>query len=808
MAQRKHKRTGVDRRPRRPPSPDRRWFYWGFGTLAVTGVALLIAALRMSPKGTEAPRTSLAPASASEELRLPTPPQYDSSRMSIGTSDAPTVVRESAPDVKNQLASARSPYLRSASDQPVAWQQWGPDAFTLAAKLDRPIWLDIGAIWCHWCHVMDRESYENPEIGALINQHFLPIKVDRDERPDIDSRYQAAHFALNGRGGGWPLTMFLTPAGEPFAGGTYFPPDSRGGAPGLREIAPRVAAIYREQRGRAREVGRQVREHLATVRVNASAGGEVLPSLPEEIAERVGSQFDPEHGGFGRAEGPKFPNAESIRFALAQGFLHGDSGLTRSALHTLGAYARSGMRDHVNGGFFRYSVNRRLTVPHFEKMDYVQAALLVAYLDAYRLTGDSTYAVVARDIMRYVNSTLSDLDRGGFYPHQDADVSLDDDGSYYTWTLAQLEAAIPAEEAMALRVYYDIDETGEMREDPSQNVLRIARSPPKVARSLRVPEAQARLRIQEGTRRLQATRERQKAPLVEQTKFTDRNAMMISAYLDAWEALGDTAAREFALRTVDFLLDNAVQGEGTVRHATAGGAEGAGGESYVDGLIGDYAYLADALLDAYQVAGRDRYLRAAERIMSRAVEIFWDGERGGFFDRPADPRALALLADRAKEFTDSPLPGDNAVAARALDKLYLLTSRDRWRELAEKTLAAFATAARRNGTFVASYALAAEAHLNKPPQTVIIGPREDGRTQALGRAAWRTYRPGRLVAVYDPSTVVLDSLPAAVAAAARAFGGDQTPRAYVCVGTVCAPPTTVPAEVAALVRDFGRVGPR
>ncbi len=325
--------------------------------------------------------------------------------------------------MENELADARSPYLRSAAEQPVAWQQWGPEAFELAKALDRPVWLDIGAIWCHWCHVMDRESYENPEIAALINEYFVPIKVDRDERPDIDGRYQIALRALNGRGGGWPLTMFLAPDGTPFAGGTYFPPDSRGNVLGLRQVAPRIARAYEEQRGQVAEIAGNVREALGRYQRDMAAAGALSPDLPREMAERAGSAFDPEYGGFGAGEGSKFLRPSAIRLALAEGFLVGNDTLVERALRTLDVYATSGIRDHVNGGFFRYSVDRRLTVPHFEKMDYVQSGLLRAYLDAYRLTGDSSYAAVARDIIRYVDGTLSDRERGGFYAHQDADVS-------------------------------------------------------------------------------------------------------------------------------------------------------------------------------------------------------------------------------------------------------------------------------------------------------------------------------------------------------------------------------------------------
>jgi uncharacterized protein YyaL (SSP411 family) len=705
------------------------------------------------------------------------------------------------PPLHNDLAQASSPYLRSAAQQPVAWQQWGPKAFALAATLDRPIWLDIGAIWCHWCHVMDRESYEHPEIAALINQHFVPIKVDRDERPDIDARYQAAHAALNGRGGGWPLTMFLTPDGHPFAGATYLPPEQRGRLLGIKQIAPRVAEVYRTKRDWVVDLGRRVRAHLAASRA-ATAPDDLTPALVQATVQDIAAQLDPQYGGFGKTEGPKFPHAEAIRLALATAFLTDDVPLQQAALQTLKAYATSGMRDPVHGGFFRYSMDRALTVPHFEKMDYVQAALLQAYLDAYRLTGDALYADVARDIMRYLDRTLSDRVRGGFYAHQDADVSLDDDGSYYTWSLAQLRTALPDEQAEVLRLAYGIEATGEMREHPAQNVLRLLRPPGEVARLLGLPEEEARRRLQTGTQALEAVRRQQRAPLVEPTKFTNRNAMLIAAYLDAYTTLGDTAARDFALKSLDFLLATAVRPDGRVWHATS--AE----TSYVEGLAADYVGLADALLDAYQVRGRPQDVQLAEQILDRAVQLFWDPKHGGFYDRPADPAALALLADRAKIFADSPLPGDNAVAARALDKLYLLTSADRWRDLAEQTLTVFAGAAEDRGPFTATYAMAVEAHLHKPPQVVIIGPRPAQPTQALTEAAWRTYRPGRLVASYDPRTVALEALPPAVAGAARVFKHDATARAYVCVGETCAPPTTLPEEVATLVRDYGRVGPR
>ena len=708
--------------------------------------------------------------------------------------------KPSTRSLRNNLAGSKSPYLRGAATQPVAWQPWGPEAFALARQLDRPVWLDIGAVWCHWCHVMDRESYENAEIAGLINQSFVPIKVDRDERPDIDARYQAANQALNGQGGGWPLTVFATSDGEPFASGTYFPPETRARMPGLRDIVPQVAQAYRERRNEVTELGRKVRDRLAAEH-RASTAGVVSADLVSRVTQGIAAAFDPGYGGLGQSEGPKFPDAEAIRLAIDQAFLTGDQSLRTKALATLDAYARSGMRDHVAGGFFRYSTNRALTVPHFEKMDYVQSALLQTYLAAFRLTREIRYADVARDIMRYVNSTLSDHAHGGFYAHQDADVSLDDDGTYYTWSLAQVTAATRPELAQPLSLYYGIEPAGEMK-DGGQNVPRIVHTIPVVAKALHIAEADAARRIQDGTQALEAARRMTHAPFVEQTKFTDRNSMMILAYLDAFETLGDEHARDVALQTTDLLLATAVAPDGRVWHATAGT------RSYVEGLLPDYVMLSDALIEAFTVTGSRAYLLAAKRLMHRADDLLWDAQAGGFFDRPAGNSAVGLLAERTKPFTDTPLPGGNGVAARALDRLYLLTNEEEWRVLADNTLSAFAGAAADSGSSAATYAMAAATHVPKPPRIVVIGSRADERTRRLADAAWRTFRPGRTVTIHDPATASVDSLPPAVAGAARVFARDGTPRAYICIGETCAPPTTSSGPLAALVRDYGRNGVR
>src|SRR5271168_3891884 len=369
----------------------------------------------------------------------------------------------------NSLSKASSAYLRSAMHQPIRWHEWGEEAFTTAQRENKPILLDIGAVWCHWCHVMDRESYDNPEIAEIVNQHFIAVKVDRDERPDIDSRYQVAVSSISGQGG-WPLTAFLTPDGKPFYGGTYFPPDDHYGRPSFKRVLTSIANAYKEKHGDVVEQAKMVESAIAQAESFAGRGGRVSAGIVDAIEKSAFGMFDAQHGGFGQA--PKFPHPSALdllieRYAQrvkiptsrakgAREMGHPDNNdeqLRNVIVTTLEHMANGGVYDQLAGGFHRYSVDERWVVPHFEKMCYDNSELLKNYVHAYQATGSEFFADVARDIIRWMDEWLSDRERGGFYASQDADISLDDDGDYFTWTLKEAQSVLTVDEAQVAALH-------------------------------------------------------------------------------------------------------------------------------------------------------------------------------------------------------------------------------------------------------------------------------------------------------------------------------------------------------------------
>ncbi|MCI0657141.1 MAG: thioredoxin domain-containing protein, partial [Acidobacteria bacterium] len=526
------------------------------------------------------------------------------------------------------------------------WQPWGEEAFRLARKLDRPILMDIGAIWCHWCHVMDEETYSNPEVAKLINDYFVPIRVDRDERPDIDSRYQVQVQALVGSGG-WPLTVFMTPAGKVFYGGGTFFPDERYGRPGFKQLLPEVYRVYSGQKEKVLENADGLYQAVAKYEAGLTQAGDLKASLIQNTQLALLRRLDEAFGGFGDAA--KFPIAGTIRLALKGFFDTGDQKLLQVATRTLDAMAKGGMHDQLGGGFHRYATDREWRVPHFEKMLNDQAQLLKDYLAGYQVTGNTRYREVAEGIIRYVQGSLSDQARGGFYAHQDADMGRKDDGDYYTWTEAEIRQALQKEQAEVLLRYFDIGPEGEMQENPARNVLWIARTPEDIAQALQVPVAKVKALIAKGKADLLKIRGQRRTPFVDRTILSDRNGMMVSAYLEAYKVLGREELKDFALKSLDLLLDHAyVPGKGMV-HAYADG------KPTVPGFLQDQVQVAAALLDAFEVSGEARYLAAARDIMDYAVRTFWD-KSGGFFDTPHQPGALGVLELRSKPFQDGDTP--------------------------------------------------------------------------------------------------------------------------------------------------------
>ena len=686
----------------------------------------------------------------------------------------------------NELVQAASPYLRSAAHQPVHWREWGEHAFAQARTQDKPILLDIGAVWCHWCHVMDRESYENPEVARLINEHYVAVKVDRDERPDIDSRYQTAVSALSGQGG-WPLTAFLTPDGKPFYGGTYFPPEDQYGRPGMRRVLEAVAQSYKAQRTQVLENAAKISEALAGVgRFEGGSGGgeeEILKSL----VENIGSMADERFGGFGNA--PKFPHPAALDLLLEVYLDSRQPWLLATVTNTLEHMGRGGVYDQLGGGFHRYAVDERWTVPHFEKMSYDNAGLLANYLRAYQVTGNPFFREIAVGMVSFVENVLASPE-GGFYASQDADYSLEDDGDYFTWSVEEANAVLSELEARAAALYYHIEAQGEMHHNPAKNVLFVDQPLEAVAARLEIGKEEVERVLGTAKAKLLRARALRPTPFVDQTIYASWNGMMISAFLEAYRVLGSAGARARALQALDLLLAKAYDPEKGMYHSLVNGTP------RVEGLLDDQVFVAAALLDAYEVTGARLYYDRALELLEITLRRFWDEQAGGFFDAARDRKDLwGNLAMTCKPFQDSPTPAGNSVAALVLDRLAGLATRDDFRQKAAQTLALLGSKAVEYGLFAATFGLALLHHLEPPVEVVVVGEASDPRTSALLSTAYRAPRVGKRVLAFAPEALRKGQLPPGLAATLPHLPVADEPLVLVCIGSSCQPPVKTPEEL-------------
>ncbi|MGH9805124.1 MAG: thioredoxin domain-containing protein, partial [Candidatus Acidiferrales bacterium] len=675
------------------------------------------------------------------------------------------------------------------------WHEICKNANAQARELNRPVLLDIGAVWCHWCHVMDRESYENPEVARLINDNFIPIKVDRDERPDIDARYQAAVSALSGQGG-WPLTAFLTADGRPFFGGTYFPPEDLYGRVGFKRVLSSIASSYLSRQPEIRESADKLVAALRQAEMFAGARRAFSPEIVDQLLHACVRQFDIRFGGFGNA--PKFPHPTAVELLLEAFQSSRERYLETVLTTTLTGMARGGVHDHLAGGFHRYSVDDRWHVPHFEKMAYDNSELLKNYLHAYQVFGNGFYRQVAESIIGWVFSTLSDTERGGFFASQDADYSLEDDGDYFTWTLPEVRETLAEEEAELVIAHFDIREQGPMHHNPAKNVLQLVSPAEELARRFNQPAEEIERRLAAAKDKLLAARLRRPMPFVDKTLYVAWNGMFISAFLEAARVLGRADCRDLALRTLDRILESAWSDAWGFAHRCP--EEGrVAADNWAGGVLDDQVFMAGALLDAFELTGEKRYFERAEQTVRLCLEKFWDDADGGFFDRPQGAPAIAEGVDvPRKPFQDSPTPAGNPVAAMVLDRLASYTHNADYRDRAMKTLEAFAGAAEQYGLFAATYALAAMLHIRQPLEVVVIGARADARTQALARAAQDTYRFGKAVLQFEPGEVSPERLPPGLAATLPALAGpDRPPLALLCVNQTCQAPLTSPEALTA-----------
>jgi uncharacterized protein YyaL (SSP411 family) len=687
----------------------------------------------------------------------------------------------------NTLARARSSYLRSASHQPVAWQEWGDPAFERARAEDKPILLDIGAVWCHWCHVMDRESYENPDIASLINQHFVPIKVDRDERPEIDARYQLAVSALTGQGG-WPLTAFLTPEGKPFYGGTYFPPQDAPGRPGMARVLESIARHYATNKSEILSSADRIGEALTSLEVFGKDGSEPDAALVDAIIQNIGRLYDPKHGGFGSQ--PKFPHPGALDLLMDAYLETRQAWLLEMVEHTLEAMGKGGIYDQIGWGFHRYSVDERWIVPHFEKMSYDNAALLVSYLRAFEITGKEFFRSVARGILAFIESTLQSPG-SGFYSSQDADMNLEDDGGYFTWTLDEIRAALDPVEAEIVAQRYHVQEQGEMHHDPAKNVLFIDQPIEAIAQRVKLSPEEVERVLNQANAKLLAARNERPTPFIDKTLYTNWNGMMISALIEAYRVLGLESKLEDALRTLNLLMERAFDPILGMFHSLAEDQGGIKSRAEIEGLIEDQVFTIHALLDAFEATGRSNYFDRALELMEITLRRFWDYEEGGFFDTAKDRQAKqGNLKLARKGFQDSPTPAANSMAALALDRLARWAGRPDYHEKARQTLRLFAPKAAEYGLFAAAYGLAVVNHHRTPLEVVVIGDREDPGTRALLRAAHGLKTAGKRVLFLTPETLQNAKLPPGLAATLPNLPLEvvRHPVALLCFGNTCRPP--------------------
>ncbi|HWN83447.1 MAG TPA: thioredoxin domain-containing protein [Candidatus Udaeobacter sp.] len=685
------------------------------------------------------------------------------------------------PHSPNRLAQEKSPYLLQHALNPVDWYPWGEAAFTKARSENKPIFLSIGYATCHWCHVMERESFEDPAIAAFLNQHFVPIKVDREERPDVDQVYMQAVMAMAGQGG-WPLSVFLTPDRRPFFGGTYFPPDDRFGRPGFPRLLGALAQAWQERRAEVTETAQQLTTHLAGAMRGGRAGSAALDESWFALGiQQAASSFDRVWGGFGRA--PKFPRSHLLSFLLAAQARSGDPEVLPMVELTLDRMARGGMHDHLGGGFHRYSTDERWLVPHFEKMLYDQALIARSYLEAYQVTGNEAYAAVARAIFDYVRRDLRSPE-GAFYSAEDAD-SEGEEGKFYVWTPAELEALLGPEDGRLFGRIYGATADGNFEHGTS--ILHLPRTLAEVAADERVtPEALAS-RLAVMREKLLAVRAHRIRPLLDDKVLTDWNGLMIGAFAYGARALGEPAYAETAAAAARFVLERLRTPAGLLKRYRDGEAAG-------DGFLDDYAFLAWGLLELHAATQDPFYLAVGRELAQEIVERFSDPQGGLFFTaRDAEP-----LLIRTKEIYDGAVPSGNAVAALVFLRLGALLADPELTRAGRQVVETFAAELEAAPLAFPQMMLAAGLLLGPTTEVVLAGDPAHPELAAMRSALDRKFLP-QVTVVVKPVGAAGERLAGLSPFLAGLSAAGGRPTAYVCREQSCSLPVHTAAEMLAQV---------
>ncbi len=724
------------------------------------------------------------------------------------------MVTYSVPAEPNRLASEKSPYLLQHAHNPVDWYPWGEEAFAKARAENKPIFLSIGYSTCHWCHVMARESFESEEVARVLNEHFVPIKVDREERPDVDRVYMTYVQATTG-GGGWPMSVWLTPELKPFLGGTYFPPDDRWGRPGFKKVLLQIAEVWQKDWARLTASSEKALQELRRVtaaeqptattataagagRAPASASPGLDASLLTRAYEALKTSYEPRYGGFGGA--PKFPRPSAPAFMLRYHAGTGARDALDMVLFTLRKMAEGGMHDHLGGGFHRYSVDERWHVPHFEKMLYDQAQLASVYLDAYQLTREAFFADTARDILDYVRRDMTGPE-GQFYSAEDADSSVPAnprehaEGAFYVWEQSEIADVLGARPADIFGFYYGVEQEGNAADDPQgelagKNVLIVTRSLEETASRFGLSAEATRDELAEARRRLFEARAKRPRPHVDDKTIAAWNGLMISAFARACQVLADGEYLAAARAAADFIrrhLYDAQSGVLLRRYRE--------GDAGIEGYLDDYAFMIQGLLDLYEASFDVDDLLWALALQKKQDELFWDGAAGGYFSTVGTDDTILL---RLKEDYDGAEPSANSVALLNLSRLAQMADSAEYGQKADMTLAAFSRVLTAAPHAMPQMMSALAFRLDKPRQIVIAGDRDAPDTRALLRAVHERFIPGKILLLADggagqeAAALQNDFIGTVVRIEGKAT-------AYVCEDYNCRLPTSDPARLAELL---------
>src|SRR3989441_295139 len=688
----------------------------------------------------------------------------------------------------NRLIKEKSPYLLQHAHNPVDWYPWGEEAFEKARREDKPIFLSIGYSTCHWCHVMERESYNDPEVAKLMNDAFVSIKVDREERPDIDNVYMNVALMMMGSGG-WPLNVILTPDKKPFFAATYIPKDNRFGQRGLLELIPQIKQAWLSQRdkvvGSANQITAALRENRG-----GSASGELDASMLKTAFDQFNNQFDKQNGGFGHAQ--KFPTPHNLLFLLRYWKRTGEPKALEMVEKTLQAMRRGGMYDHVGFGFHRYSTELTWHVPHFEKMLYDQAMLALAYLEAYQATGKEDYAKTAREIFTYVSRDMTSP-AGGFYSAEDAD-SEGEEGKFYLWTESEIGRVLAKSDADLFIKAFGVQAGGNFtdpfgKQNAGENILRLVKPTKALAAELKMPEVDLQTRLETSRQKLFTVREKRVHPGKDDKILTDWNGLMIAAFAKAAQVLDEPKYAETARHSVDFILKNLRTPDGRLLHRYREG------QATIKGHVDDYAFLVWGLIELYEATFDVKYLQTALDLNSDLIKHFWDATNGGFYFTADDDEALLV---RQREVSDNAIPSGNSVAMLNLLRLNRITANSDLEAKAVAISRTFAGEVKQAPSGHAELMAALDFGIGPSYEVVIAGNSQAADTKAMLRAISRQYVPNKVV-ILKPTEQNATKLTRLADFTKYQTSRDGKATAYVCLNYNCKLPTTDSAKMLELL---------